>query len=183
MRMWCGCWASACIRTWRAASRSRSSCTSSWATGTSSTKSTSLKAKIADFGLLKQLSQAGEEDDRTRIAGTPGYVDPDYNRSHVVTEKSDVYSFGVVLLELLTGQKTHVKGTDRHICEWAAKKVQAYDFGLLKDTALDAPEDAVVEFADIALDCVKVPGSRRPLMKDVARRLQALLTKYCDDDD
>ncbi|GJP30355.1 hypothetical protein CLOM_g788 [Closterium sp. NIES-68] len=141
------------------------------------------QAKIADFGLLKQLSQAGEEDDRTRIAGTPGYVDPDYNRSHVVTEKSDVYSFGVVLLELLTGQKTHVKGTDRHICEWAAKKVQAYDFGLLKDTALDAPEDAVVEFADIALDCVKVPGSRRPLMKDVARRLQALLTKYCDDDD
>ncbi|GJP54664.1 hypothetical protein CLOM_g13724, partial [Closterium sp. NIES-68] len=139
------------------------------------------QAKIADFGLLKQLSLAGGADDRTRVAGTPGYVDPDYNRSQVVSEKSDVYSFGVVLLELLTGQKTHVKGTDRHICEWAAKKVQMYEFGLLKDAALDAPEDAVVEFADIALDCVKVPGSRRPLMKDVARRLQALLTKYCDD--
>ncbi|GJP59827.1 hypothetical protein CLOP_g15312 [Closterium sp. NIES-67] len=138
-------------------------------------------AKIADFGLLKQLSHAGEEDDRTRIAGTPGYVDPDYNRSQVVSEKSDVYSFGVVLLELLTAQRTRVKGTDLHICEWATSKVQAYEFGLLKDVALDAPEDAVVEFADIALDCVKVPGSRRPLMKDVARRLHALLAKYCGD--
>ncbi|GJP49852.1 hypothetical protein CLOM_g9010 [Closterium sp. NIES-68] len=139
------------------------------------------QAKIADFGLLKQLSHAGEEDDRTRIAGTPGYVDPDYNRSQVVSEKSDVYSFGVVLLELLTAQRTRVKGTDLHICEWATSKVQAYEFGLLKDVALDAPEDAVVEFADIALDCVKVPGSRRPLMKDVARRLHALLAKYCGD--
>ncbi|CAI5481823.1 unnamed protein product, partial [Closterium sp. Yama58-4] len=76
-------------------------------------------AKIADFGLLKQLSHAAEHDDRTRIAGTPGYVDPDYNRSHVVSERSDVFSFGVVLLELLTKQRTHVRGgTDQHICEW-----------------------------------------------------------------
>ncbi|CAI5993933.1 unnamed protein product [Closterium sp. NIES-65] len=141
-----------------------------------------LAAKIADFGLLKQLSHAAEHDDRTRIAGTPGYVDPDYNRSSVVTERSDVFSFGVVLLELLTKQRTHVKGgTDQHICEWATRKVQAYEFSSLKEAALEAPEEAVVEFADIALDCVKVPGSRRPPMKDVARRLQALLSRHCSE--
>ncbi|CAI7831262.1 unnamed protein product [Closterium sp. NIES-53] len=139
------------------------------------------QAKIADFGLLKKLSQMGEDDDRTRVAGTPGYVDPDYCRSHIVSEMSDVFSFGVVLLELLTRQRTHVEGTTMHIRKWATRKVQAYEFSELKDAALEAPEGVVVEFADIALDCVKVPGSRRPPMKDVARRLQALLSKHCSE--
>ncbi|CAI5499922.1 unnamed protein product [Closterium sp. Naga37s-1] len=167
-----------------------------------------IPAKIADFGLLKKLSHEGEHDDQTRIAGTPGYVDPDYNRSNVVTEKSDVYSFGVVLLELLTVQRTNVLDFNIHqfyntqthpptpphppiplssspiasqATPKAARKVQAYEFSELKDAALEAPEEAVVEFADIALDCVKVPGSRRPPMKDVARRLQALLSKHCSE--
>ncbi|CAI5459808.1 unnamed protein product [Closterium sp. Yama58-4] len=139
------------------------------------------QAKIADFGLLKKLTHADDGGDTTRVAGTPGYVDPDYNRTHVVTEKSDVYSFGVVLLQLLTGHAPQVEGTNRVICGWASSKVQAYEFASLKDPKLDAPEEAVVELADIALDCVKVPGCRRPDMKDVARRLHAILTKYCAD--
>ncbi|GJP71416.1 hypothetical protein CLOP_g2246 [Closterium sp. NIES-67] len=133
------------------------------------------QAKIADFGLLKLLSHAEGGDDRTRVAGTPGYLDPDYNRTHVVSEKSDVYSFGVVLLELLTRQKAAVEGTDSHISNWAAKKVQGYELGALKDASLEAPDEAVVELADIALDCLKMPASRRPHMKDVARRLHHLL--------
>ncbi|CAI5996952.1 unnamed protein product [Closterium sp. NIES-65] len=63
----------------------------------------------------------------------------------------------------------------------ATSKVQAYEFASLKDPKLEAPEEAVVELADIALDYVKVPGSRRPDMKDLARRLQGILTKYCAD--
>ncbi|CAI5505206.1 unnamed protein product [Closterium sp. Naga37s-1] len=90
--------------------------------------------------------------------------------------------FGVVLLELLTKQRTHIGGTYQHICEWAASKVQVYEISELKDSALEAPDEAVVEFADIALDCVKVPGSRRPPMKEVARRLHALLSKHCSEE-
>ncbi|GJP45467.1 hypothetical protein CLOM_g4856 [Closterium sp. NIES-68] len=78
------------------------------------------QAKIADFGLLKLLSRAEGGDDHTRVAGTPGYLDPDYNRTQLVSEKSDVYSFGVVLLELLTRQKAAVEGTDSHISDWSA---------------------------------------------------------------
>ncbi|CAI7921770.1 unnamed protein product, partial [Closterium sp. NIES-53] len=182
------------------------------------------QAKIADFGLLKLLSHAEGGHDRTRVAGTPGYVDPDYNRTQVVSEKSDVYSFGVVLLELLTRQKAAVEGTDSHISDWvisfpllhlpdssqaerkvqvyelavsqsslvlsphlpysqAARKVQVYSLGELKDAGLEAPDEAVVELADIALDCLKMPASRRPPIKDVARRLQNLLSLYCEDDD
>ncbi|CAI5979756.1 unnamed protein product [Closterium sp. NIES-64] len=139
-------------------------------------------AKIADFGLLKLLCHADGGDERTRVAGTPGYLDPDYNRTHVVSEKSDVYSFGVVLLELLTGRRAAVEGTDSHISEWAAQKVQQYELGELKDPTLEASEDAIVDFADVALDCLKMPASRRPSMQDVAHRLHGLLAQYCADD-
>ncbi|CAI5481852.1 unnamed protein product, partial [Closterium sp. Yama58-4] len=91
--------------------------------------------------------------------------------------------FGVVLLELLTRQKAAVEGTDSHISDWAARKVQVYELGELKDAGLEAPDEAVVELADIALDCLKMPASRRPPMKDVARRLQNLLSLYCSDED
>jgi len=39
-----------------------------------------------------------------------GYIDPEYNLTHQLTEKSDVFSFGVVLLELITGKRAITKG-------------------------------------------------------------------------
>ncbi|CAI5533804.1 unnamed protein product [Closterium sp. Naga37s-1] len=70
-----------------------------------------------------------------------------------------------------------------HIHDSKTRKVQVYELGELKDAALEAPDEAVVELADIALDCLKMPASRRPNMKDVARRLQNLLSLYCGDED
>ncbi|CAI5459810.1 unnamed protein product [Closterium sp. Yama58-4] len=85
-------------------------------------------------------------------------------------------------VELMSNEfENEVRRWAGHFTEWASSKVQAYEFASLKDPKLDAPEEAVVELADIALDCVKVPGCRRPDMKDVARRLHAILTKYCAD--
>ncbi|CAI5949758.1 unnamed protein product [Closterium sp. NIES-64] len=48
-----------------------------------------MQAKVADFGLLKRLTHG--DADATRVVGTPGYVDPDYNRTNVITTKSDVF--------------------------------------------------------------------------------------------
>ncbi|CAI5472722.1 unnamed protein product [Closterium sp. Yama58-4] len=137
-----------------------------------------LTAKIADFGLLKTL-KVGDEN-ATRVAGTPGYVDPDYNRTQMVTTKSDVYSFGVVLLEMLTARKVTMGGSS-HIGKWVSKMVAAYTLDELRDKTLEIPEEAIVEWADLALDCIKAPGSRRPEMKDVVRRLDALLHKYTEE--
>jgi len=45
----------------------------------------------------------------TRLAGTPGYIDPEYLLDGRVSKASDVYSLGVVLLELMTGRKLLVE--------------------------------------------------------------------------
>ncbi|CAI5461270.1 unnamed protein product [Closterium sp. Yama58-4] len=90
-------------------------------------------------------------------------------------------SFGIVLLQLLSGKSPHVD-PKTHIRKWAMKLVEAYEVDELKDSKMPpVSEEAIVDFADLALDCIKSPGTRRPTMKDVAYRLSALIDKHCPD--
>ncbi|KAL6008826.1 hypothetical protein ACLOJK_022052 [Asimina triloba] len=57
-----------------------------------------LSAKISDFGLAR-LHEEENTHISTRIAGTIGYMAPEYAMRGYLTDKADVYSFGVVLLE------------------------------------------------------------------------------------
>ncbi|KAL3633492.1 hypothetical protein CASFOL_022254 [Castilleja foliolosa] len=54
------------------------------------------------------------------VAGSFGYIAPEYAYTTKVNEKIDVYSFGVVQLELVTGREPNV-GDDEHtsLAEWA----------------------------------------------------------------
>ncbi|CAI6001507.1 unnamed protein product [Closterium sp. NIES-65] len=62
------------------------------------------------------------------------------------------------------------------------KLVEAYEVDELRDSTMPAAsEEAIVDFADLALDCIKSPGTRRPTMKDVAYRLSAFIAKHCPD--
>ncbi|CAI5461266.1 unnamed protein product [Closterium sp. Yama58-4] len=66
----------------------------------------------------------------------------------------------------------------------AVKLVETYDVEELKDSKMPAVnEEAIVDFADLALDCIKSPGTRRPTMKDVAYRLSALIEKHCPNEE
>ena len=62
------------------------------------------RAKVSDFGSSRSVT-VDHTHFTTVVAGTVGYVDPEYFQSSQFTDKSDVYSFGVVLVELITGQK------------------------------------------------------------------------------
>uniref|UniRef100_A0A0E0JVY1 Protein kinase domain-containing protein n=1 Tax=Oryza punctata TaxID=4537 RepID=A0A0E0JVY1_ORYPU len=62
-----------------------------------------LTPKISDFGLAKLLPPDASHVS-TRVAGTLGYLAPEYAIRGQVTRKSDVYSFGVLLLEIVSGR-------------------------------------------------------------------------------
>ncbi|RVW79224.1 LRR receptor-like serine/threonine-protein kinase HSL2 [Vitis vinifera] len=71
-------------------------------------------AKIADFGLAETLVKQGEPNTMSGIAGSYGYIAPEYAYTTKVNKKIDVYSFGVVLLELVTGREPN--NGDEHMC-------------------------------------------------------------------
>ncbi|KAF5475689.1 hypothetical protein F2P56_007467, partial [Juglans regia] len=57
---------------------------------------------ISDFGTAKLLDP--DTSNQTLVAGTYGYIAPEFAYTMTVTEKCDVYSFGVVALEVLMGR-------------------------------------------------------------------------------
>ncbi|CAL5418901.1 unnamed protein product [Camellia sinensis] len=65
-----------------------------------------LRARIADFGLARSF-QEDMSHISTAIAGTLGYMAPEYLAHGQLTEKADVYSFGVLLLEIVTGRQNN----------------------------------------------------------------------------
>ncbi|KAL2484517.1 Cysteine-rich receptor-like protein kinase 2 [Abeliophyllum distichum] len=65
-----------------------------------------LRSKIADFGLARSF-QEDKSHISTAIAGTLGYMAPEYLAHGQLTEKADVYSFGVLLLEIVTGRQNN----------------------------------------------------------------------------
>ncbi|XP_022753638.1 G-type lectin S-receptor-like serine/threonine-protein kinase At4g27290 [Durio zibethinus] len=64
-----------------------------------------LNAVISDFGLARTFGGAEDKARTNRVAGTYGYMSPEYAVDGEFSIKSDVFAFGVLLLEILNGKK------------------------------------------------------------------------------
>ncbi|CAD6333319.1 unnamed protein product [Miscanthus lutarioriparius] len=64
--------------------------------------------KISDFGLARMFGSEDTEINTGRLAGTRGYIAPEYQINGVFSMKSDVFSFGVVVLEIITGERNRI---------------------------------------------------------------------------
>ncbi|VAI12235.1 unnamed protein product [Triticum turgidum subsp. durum] len=137
--------------------------------------------KVADFGIAKVLQATrgggvgGDTSSTTTIAGTYGYLAPEYAYSSKATTKCDVYSFGVVLMELATGKKPIEPefGETRDIVQWVTGKVAAAAEAeaLDKRLAWSPFKDEMVQALRVAVRCTcSIPGLR-PTMADVVQML------------
>ena len=64
-------------------------------------------SKIGDVGLSTLLPSMGDLSTmikNTAPVGTLCYIDPEYQRTGVLSMKSDVYALGIVILQLLTAR-------------------------------------------------------------------------------
>ncbi|XP_057750081.1 G-type lectin S-receptor-like serine/threonine-protein kinase At4g27290 isoform X2 [Arachis stenosperma] len=65
----------------------------------------SLDHVVFDFGLARIFLGDQVEANTNKVAGTYGYISPEYAVHGQFSEKSDVFSYGVIVLELLSGKR------------------------------------------------------------------------------
>nr|XP_023890009.1 LRR receptor-like serine/threonine-protein kinase IOS1 [Quercus suber] len=137
-------------------------------------------AKIADFGLSKIFpTDGGTHVSTFSVAGTPGYLDPEYSTSYRLTEKSDVYSFGVVLLEIITSQRVIERSRENtHISQWVRIIVDKGDIQNIVDPRLHGNfnVNSAWKVVEIAMACVSSTSIERPTMSEVVIKLKECLT-------
>ncbi|GMI79267.1 receptor-like kinase in in flowers 3 [Hibiscus trionum] len=131
--------------------------------------------KVADFGLAKIKSE-GTTHLSTTVAGTLGYVAPEYALYGKLTEKIDVYSFGAVLLELLSGKKAYEndEGNIFRLTDWAWELVEQ---GRALDVIeQDMPEiglpEVMEQYVLIAVLCSHPTLDIRPTMDQIVKILE-----------
>ncbi|PIN19969.1 Serine/threonine protein kinase [Handroanthus impetiginosus] len=134
------------------------------------------EARIADFGLARTMLHKNET--VSMVAGSYGYIAPEYGYTLKVDEKSDIYSFGVVLLELLTGKMPLDPsfGESIDIVEWVRRKINNK---AASETALDPEiagqckhvQEEMLLLLKIALLCTAKLPKDRPSMRDIITML------------
>ncbi|XP_008795253.2 leucine-rich repeat receptor-like serine/threonine-protein kinase BAM1 [Phoenix dactylifera] len=133
------------------------------------------EAHVADFGLAKFLHDGGASECMSAIAGSYGYIAPEYAYTLKVDEKSDVYSFGVVLLELITGRRPVGEfGDGVDIVHWAKKitNCNKNNASQIVDSRLGAvPINEVMHVFFIAMLCTHENSIERPTMREVVQML------------
>ncbi|KAK9073136.1 hypothetical protein SSX86_007459 [Deinandra increscens subsp. villosa] len=133
--------------------------------------------QLSDFGLAKWATPTGLHITCTDVAGTFGYLAPEYFMHGKVTEKIDVYAFGIVLLELLTGRKPisneYPKG-EESLVMWAKPILNSGNFARLLDPILGVHYDAdeMERMALAAMLCTRRVPRSRPQITNILNLLQ-----------
>ncbi|KAF2560719.1 hypothetical protein F2Q70_00018956 [Brassica cretica] len=133
--------------------------------------------QLSDFGFASLASSASQHVSCGDIAGTFGYLAPEYFMHGKVTDKIDVYAFGVVLLELLSGRKPicvdQSKGQESLVL-WANPILESGKFAQLLDPSLetDNNNELIEKLLLAATLCIKRAPHDRPQMSLVVKILQ-----------
>ncbi|CAH8332505.1 unnamed protein product [Eruca vesicaria subsp. sativa] len=133
-----------------------------------------LLPKISDFGLAK-LYDDTKTHISTRVAGTIGYVAPEYAMRGHLTETTDVYAFGIVALELVSGKKNsdvNLGNEKKYLLEWAWNlHEKRREVELIDQAITEFNMEEVKRVIGIALLCTYSSHFLRPPMSKVVAML------------
>ncbi|KAK3159605.1 hypothetical protein QOZ80_1BG0048710 [Eleusine coracana subsp. coracana] len=131
-------------------------------------------ARLADFGVAKVVDDAHLPKSMSVIAGSCGYIAPEYAYTLRVTEKSDTYSFGVVLLELVTGKPpVDPEFGDKDLVKWVCSTMEQKGVEHVLDTRLLLDyKQHMLRVLHIGLLCASSLPINRPPMRRVVKMLQ-----------
>ncbi|KAI9085932.1 hypothetical protein K1719_032009 [Acacia pycnantha] len=138
-----------------------------------------LNARISDFGLAK-LDEDENTHISTRIAGTIGYMAPEYAMRGYLTDKADVYSFGVVALEIVSGKSNasyRPKEEFVYLLDWAYVLQEQGNLIEVVDPNLGSSyssHEAMI-MLEVALLCTNPSPTLRPSMSSVVGMLEGKL--------
>ncbi|XP_076883100.1 cysteine-rich receptor-like protein kinase 2 [Bidens hawaiensis] len=138
------------------------------------------RPKIADFGLARSI-QGDKSHISTAIAGTLGYMAPEYLAHGQLTEKVDVYSFGILILEVVTGMESNRSKTDEYTDSLPSTAWKHFNQGTVEEIFdpnlkmqnyhnINFQKD-VIKVVHVALLCTQEAPSLRPSMSAALKML------------
>ncbi|KAF3787612.1 Receptor protein kinase [Nymphaea thermarum] len=145
-----------------------------------------MRAKVSDFGLVK-LAPEGKCSLETRLAGTFGYLAPEYATTGRVTTKVDVFAFGVVLMEMITGRKALDESQPEescHLVTWFRRILISNkgDIGKAIDPAINVDDEetfrSICTVAELAGHCTVREPSQRPDIGHAVNVLSPLVEQW-----
>lgn len=132
-----------------------------------------MEARIADFGLATAIPNAETHVTASMVAGTVGYIAPEYHQTLKFSDKCDIYSFGVILGVLVIGKlpsDEFFQNTDEmSIVKWmrnvmiSEKPSSAIDPNLVEKGF----DEQMLLVLKIACFCTQDDPKQRPNSKDV----------------
>ncbi|PPD85953.1 hypothetical protein GOBAR_DD17106 [Gossypium barbadense] len=132
-------------------------------------------ARVADFGVAKIVKGVGKgAESMSVIAGSCGYIAPEYAYTLRVNEKSDIYSFGVVILELVTGKPpTDPEFGEKDMVKWVCATYNQKGVDQVIDPRLDSTyKEEICRVLDIGILCTDALPINRLSMRKVVKLLQ-----------
>ncbi|XP_055808932.1 U-box domain-containing protein 35-like [Solanum dulcamara] len=138
-----------------------------------------LVSKIGDVGLSTMVQSDSSSPmttyKDTSPVGTLCYIDPEYQRTGLVSTKSDVYAFGMVILQLLTAKRAIALA---HMVEMATEEDKLVE--LLDQEAGEWPLEETKELTVLALKCTELRRRDRPDLKDEVLPILERLKEVAD---
>ncbi|KAG2331412.1 hypothetical protein Bca52824_002592 [Brassica carinata] len=126
-----------------------------------------MNPKVADFGTARLFDTGETRAETKRIAGTRGYMAPEYLNHGQISAKSDVYSFGVVLLEMISGRRNN-SFVGEGIAAFAWKRwVEGRPEFIIDPLLVEKPSNEIIKLIQIGLLCAQQNPTKRPTMSTV----------------